>query len=150
MLDYFFPYLAALIIGLVAPHFLIARVVRLLWKVIGQSYKRSDLILSSIQGLVERALYVFSFMIGKPEFIGAWLVLKVASQWKEWQQKPGYNIFLIGSGFSILYAAAGAYSIRWIQSFDWMNLLIFPGALVLSTIGLILFLNRMKKPRKKG
>jgi hypothetical protein len=73
----------------------------------------SNINLSAKVGLIERTLYVGSILWGKPEFIGIWLVLKVAGRfWKDEKvreangndaaQQAIFQIFLIGSGLSIV------------------------------------------------
>ncbi len=63
-------------------------------------------------GIIERILYTTVFLIGQPDFVGVWLLLKVASQWQRWQepnQRGVYNVFLIGNGLSLLIAFIGAW-----------------------------------------
>ena len=58
-------------------------------------------------GVIEGLLYILSFFLGHPEFIGLWLGLKVAGNWGDWT-KPGeearakFIIFLIGSALNLL------------------------------------------------
>ncbi len=66
-------------------------------------------------GYVERTLYTLSWHVGAPQFIVVWLGLKTAVQWHRWQQAGGqlpgrhvYNVFLVGSALSLLYASGGA------------------------------------------
>lgn len=103
---------------------------------------------SKILGYIERSLYVASFQIGKPEFIGIWLALKVAGQWNRWSDKNTgrhiYNIFLIGNGLSIAYSITGAGLIYWCNDYliyrcndDLYLAIVVPISLVLAT--LILF-----------
>ena len=88
-------------------------------------------------GIIERTLYVASWMLGSPEFIGIWLALKVAGGWKGWSDdpdmpvKPGssatvkitgrlfFNSHLIGSGLSVLGALVGALMIEWFRAGSW-------------------------------
>lgn len=55
-------------------------------------------------GFVEGILYPTSLLANKPEFIAAWIVLKVAGQWKVWEAEHAgrrvFNRFLFGSGLS--------------------------------------------------
>lgn len=57
-------------------------------------------------GFAEAILYPTALLIGQPEFIGFWLALKVAGQWKEWesgyQGRARFNRFLVGSALSIM------------------------------------------------
>lgn len=121
--------------GVVIAHFLIKKVTVQLWKTVNENYKRSDGTLSMVQGFVERTLYIIAFQIEKPEFVGVWVALKVASQWKKWSEKTGYNIFLTGSGLSIIYALVGAYLIKSITSEDWLFFII-PIILTIGTLSL--------------
>jgi len=72
-------------------------------------------------GFVEDGLYTTAYLLGKSEFIGAWLVLKVAGGWQGW--KHGHDgvsgramsqIFLIGTGLSLAYGVMGARLIAWL------------------------------------
>lgn len=61
-------------------------------------------------GIIERLIYTSVFIIDQPAFIAIWLALKVASQWKRWQDEPGtYNVFLIGNALSLIIAFIGAW-----------------------------------------
>ena len=98
-------------------HYVIQYVVDGLWRAIGwtpsSAYaERPEYYLARRVGIVDRALYVVSLQMGKPEFIGVWLALKVAGQWGRWGEKAKigskdvegrvfYNIFLIGNGLSV-------------------------------------------------
>lgn len=81
---------------------------------------------AGVVGMLERALYVTALVMGQGSFIGIWLALKVAGQWKGWtatgnEDKDGggpsgravYNIFLIGTALSLLYAVVGYGLIVW-------------------------------------
>ena len=101
--------------------------------------------LSALVGFVERALFVATLQMGRGEFIGVWLALKVAGQWKRWGEgetidnrkvdgRIFYNIFLIGSGLSIAYAFVGAQLIRLILAKDWWYAIGLPVGLLLATL----------------
>lgn len=92
-------------------------------------------------GVVERGLYVTAILFNQLLVVGFWLVLKTAGQWAGWREnvEPGrgkssypaateqssipgrsiYNIFLIGSGVSLGYAAAGAGLTKWLSDDQW-------------------------------
>jgi hypothetical protein len=77
-------------------------------------------------GLVERLLYVAALQIGKGEFIGVWLALKAAGQWEVWREptpeaRATYQIFLIGSALSVLYAGVGFKIIGWVLDGEWLR-----------------------------
>jgi len=130
-----FPYVIGLLFATVVGHFPIALLVKRLWLTIGrteQEYKRNSW-LPMIVGCVERALYVVASIKNDkaPEIIGAWLVLKAASNWSAWKNglpkdrllrndrtednhiSGGsiFDIFMIGNGMSIGYALVGSYLI---------------------------------------
>ncbi len=66
--------------------------------------------LSLPQGLVERTLYTGALMMGAPQWIGVWLAIKVAAKWKSQTHERGAdNIWLIGTGVSLLVAFVGAW-----------------------------------------
>ncbi len=78
----------------------------------------------SMVGIIERCLYLTSILVGKPEFIIAWLGIKtvvwslsdkdvLSSSYKYRSFKRKYNNFLAGNGISILYAFAGFGIIQW-------------------------------------
>jgi len=90
--------------------------------------------------------------MGKPEFIGVWLVLKVAGQWKRWggeakvagkdlEGRVFYNIFLIGNGLSLAYAVGGAQMIIYFDCSEWLYLTALPLAILAGT-GLLEVLSR--------
>lgn len=63
--------------------------------------------LSSIHGMVERAVYAVSLVVD-PRFIVVWLGIEVAGEWNHWHKnsagRSGYLIFLIGKCLSLLFA----------------------------------------------
>jgi len=100
-------------------------VVKKLWKPFQKSGKslRPHPYTPIIVGLIERTLFFFSILFSYEEFIAVWLALKVAGQWKRWEDgftldtddlemknsgRVLYNIFLIGSGLSLGFAVMGA------------------------------------------
>jgi hypothetical protein len=75
-----------------------------------------------VTGCVERTLYILSFLVGKPEFVAAWLVFKVAGGLKYFEPPEGedkhigraiYSNTFTGSAISILYAAVGYLIVVW-------------------------------------
>jgi hypothetical protein len=71
--------------------------------------------LSWLVGLVERALYMTAFMVGAWQWAGAWLALKAVVRWRavsDAHSEAGTgadNIWLIGSGLSLLIAFLGTW-----------------------------------------
>ena len=88
-------------------------------------------------GVVERVLYVAALQSGVPEFIGLWLALKVAGEWKRWaERRKIFQVFLIGSGFSVLYSVVGFRMIEWIMRNELTPLVAAPAAVVILNLGL--------------
>ena len=88
-------------------------------------------------GIIERILYVSSLQLGTEEFIGLWLGLKVAGGWTRWSEKRKiFQIFLIGSGLSVMYAAVGFKLIGWLQNCRSPEWWLVPATLVAFTVGL--------------
>ena len=138
-------YLFAILIG----HFFVRLVTDAMWKETGWDGKSYDdrpaYYQPRLVGIIERALYVMSFQIGKPEFIGLWLALKIAGQWHRWgagsivsgrkiEGRVFYNIFLVGSGLSIIYAATGAKLIEFLKMQKWQEAFILPIVLIIMTL----------------
>jgi hypothetical protein len=78
--------------------------------------------LSASIGVLERFLYIASLLAGHAEFIGVWLLIKVAGGWKGWSEDhqgvSGRNIFnasLITTALSLIWALWGAATVVWIQ-----------------------------------
>jgi hypothetical protein len=115
--------------ALVAGHFLIGCVVDNLWNELGQAANpgvRPFPRHSFLVGVLERFLYVTALLARQPEFIGVWLLLKVVGQWKRWAGGPehagaavpgpaAFNVFLIGNGLSVGFAAAGWKITQWLR-----------------------------------
>lgn len=63
---------------------------------------------SSWLGMVERGIYVSSWLVGFPQFIAVWLTLKTVSKWGRWNDdkkgRAAFLVFLTGTGLSLLFA----------------------------------------------
>lgn len=82
---------------------------------------------SFLLGSLERALYLGSLQLGKPEFIAAWFVLKLAGGWNYWRlQGKLYYLHLIGIGLSLAYAVVGWQYIQWATGQNCLNAVIGP------------------------
>jgi hypothetical protein len=110
-------YLYALIVG----ELCLTCVMSEMRKLIGQKPSKSEW-QPHVTGCVERTLYIISFVVGKPEFIAAWLVFKVAAGLKYFEPQEGeekhlgraiYSNTFTGSAISILYATVGYLIIVW-------------------------------------
>lgn len=131
----------------VVAHYLVKPIVDSLWQQIGE--QRVSGTSSTVQGYVERFLYTASYYVNHPSFIGFWPVLKVASQWKTWSEKPGYNIFLIGTGISIIYGVAGAKLIVWLGKRQWDKSILIPLILIISSLIFRFWIRRQPKEENK-
>jgi len=96
-------------------------------------------------GVAERTLYTAAWQLGKPEFIGVWLVFKVAGQWGGWTNdrsidgkkvlgRAVYNVFMIGNAFSLAYAVAGAMIPGWLADQQYLLAILIPLAVMLATL----------------
>ena len=68
--------------------------------------------IKAILGTTEIALYITAIVFFEhPEWIGAWLTLKLAVSWQSFNQNEVYsshNIFLLGNSLTIIFALIGA------------------------------------------
>ena len=90
--------IAGYVFAVVVGHFTIRPVVDRLWQALGWTESatsdiRPNHYLPELVGLVERTLYVIALQLGKGEFIGVWIALKVAGQWQRWGQGIRNRIF---------------------------------------------------------
>lgn len=62
-------------------------------------------------GLVEIFLYLVALLVRVPEFVVVWLLVKTAGRWQGVATQPSgrtvWNIFLIGSGLTLIFALLG-------------------------------------------
>lgn len=79
---------------------------------------RENLYPPALIGVFEALMIPLFFLIGRPEFTGAWLLLKVAGGWKGWQDNPEsrrrFYKFLIGNVVTIFI---GATTFLFLRSF---------------------------------
>jgi len=108
------------VVGPWVPPWRIGAISARIWRDLGGASATQERRLPVAVGVVERVLYTTSFVIDKPEFIGAWLVLKVAGSWGGWtvgyagvEGRAMYQTFLIGTGISVAYGLVGAAIIKW-------------------------------------
>ncbi len=85
----------------------------------------ADMWSPTLVGISESVMYPMALFLGKPEFIGVWLAVKVAGQWVRWKGDAGqstasagsdieklnegrrrFNGFLVGSSLSIMSGTA--------------------------------------------
>jgi hypothetical protein len=60
---------------------------------------------SFVLGFLELAVYPILMVTGSWTFIGAWLVLKTAGQWRAWKERRcPFNRFLIGNALALIWS----------------------------------------------
>ena len=119
-----------LILSVVITHLVIftaSRLSRWLLKLHGDD-THADMWSPALVGICESFMYPMALFLGKPEFIGVWLAVKVAGQWVRWKGDAGhspsgeepdlekleklnegrrrFNSFLVGNALSIMLGAA--------------------------------------------
>ena len=62
--------------------------------------------IARVVGSLEQIMYITSILIGMPEFIGVWLVVKAIDEYKQTDRK--YSIYLIGTSLSLIFAVGTA------------------------------------------
>jgi hypothetical protein len=104
-------------------------------------------------GLLERTLYVAAWQLDARGFIGLWLALKVAGNWKRWTEDTtrgtgiiaggtSFNLFLLGAGTSLAFGIGGARITELLGHNDWAQALLLGAVLVGASVGLGWFLKR--------
>lgn len=168
-------YAIGFIYGSLVPSLILASVLRNLWVIIAELNKavlstssRQKVITTNerftpfILGLIERFLYMTAMFIGQFDFVGLWLLLKVAGGWKKWADgisdfpearmavsgRIVFNVFLIGNGLSIAFAFVG-YSVTKLLITGNMWQAVWAGVLFLTfvtflNVALILTAKRLK------
>jgi hypothetical protein len=109
---------------------------RALWKSVAISGDKRNENLPRIVGLLEAFLYPTALLAGFPEFIGVWLVLKVAGSWSGWQDpekgRALFQVFLVGTALSLAYGAAAGVGMQLVAKCEYLfPALLAGGVLVL-------------------
>lgn len=128
--------LCGVLLGGFLPAPLIGVAVDALWRRLGWTGVEDETLirfpwLPATVGALERTLYFFALLMGKPEFIAVWLALKVAGSWPQWSEliplgkkrlsgRAIFQVFLIGNALSIVVAAAVAYGVTCAKSGKWI------------------------------
>jgi hypothetical protein len=156
-----YPHLLGYILATVGAHFIISPIMEYMWRSAGsRPVDRPRAWHSKLLGMIERAMFVGSIQLKKPEFIGVWLVFKVASQWARWadaktagqKSKSGeahgrefYNIFLFGNALSIVFAAVCAMMIKWLSAGDILFSLVVALTVLVGSVILVIYVKRKAK-----
>ena len=115
------------LISIVITHFFIfavSRILRILLNLHGRE-TQADIWSPTLIGVCETILYPTVLFLGKAEFIGVWLAVKVAGQWVRWkgdlpqtaernslyfealnEGRRRFNAFLVGNALSIIAGMA--------------------------------------------
>jgi hypothetical protein len=111
-------YLAGYVLAILIGQVTIGPIVRqLIRRYLGPEREITQPGLARLIGALEQVLYISAILLGRPEFIGVWLLLKVAGEWRpgarEGQpvavgQAREYTIFLFGNGLAVVLAVAMA------------------------------------------
>ena len=129
--NYYIPWIIGLGYSVVVGHLAISPTMRILWRGIGlnpdSATQRPHSWQPAAQGFVERALFTVAIVAGFAAFIAAWLVLKTASQWSAFIRRDDddevnthavHVNYVLGTGLSIAFAAAGAFMIELLEGED--------------------------------
>ena len=125
---YFFGYSYSLFIGTLLTYYLADYTGKAIGEFKDGEYYRWT---AAIVGVTERLLYTSAILLKKPEFIGIWFLLKVASQWRRWGEKDAksknnndeknvyreranFNSYLTNTGMSLAYGILGGEIIIWL------------------------------------
>lgn len=80
---------------------------------LGEKKKAPERPLTRQVGWLERLLYTGALYVGAWQWIGIWLAMKVAIRWRSWPKDRPHgesdNIWVIGTGLSILFGFLGAW-----------------------------------------
>ncbi len=91
----------------VVSHWIIYGLITVVRRVIGvpNPFDRVHFFPPAFVGYGESVLFPTAWLLGKPEFIGLWLAIKAAVQWKLWdvgqEGRSRFNIFLVGNALSV-------------------------------------------------
>ncbi len=131
-------YLVAFVAGVPLGGFFTGRLVRSLREQrTGEPDRRDGIWHTAAVAQVERAIVFGGVVAGRPaEVIAAWLVLKAAMSWHQWQGTPGvFNAFAVGTGLNVIWATCAALAPTKALEQDWLALLglvVFPPAVLAS------------------
>jgi len=123
-------------------HLLLLSFSRKAWSALGEIPKnKKDMPYrwtSSLAGMIDRIIYISSFLFAAKEFIAVWLAIKVAVQWKRWEDtkdlgkaRASFHIFLIGTGLSLMYGVIGGLLVEWLKNANYIFATVFPIMLIL-------------------
>lgn len=126
-------------------HWLILNFSRKAWIALGEMPKgEKDMPYrwtSSLAGILDRVIYTSSLLMPAKEFIAVWLAVKVAVQWRRWDNnkdlgkaRASFHIFVIGTGLSLLYGAVGALIVKWLSHKEYLPAIAVPILLVILSL----------------
>ena len=69
----------------------------------GDEHEENDYFLPVCLGMIEMLFFPVFIALGRWDFIGAWIGIKTAAQWRQWRMsRPSYMRFLIGNALVVL------------------------------------------------
>ncbi len=100
------------IVSMLVGHLFISMLLeKILWPRTNHGYKTVGL--TWLVGVIERFLFTGALIFGAPQCISIWLGLKVIARWQSHDKKKelscSQDIWLIGSGLSVLFGFLGAW-----------------------------------------
>jgi hypothetical protein len=142
-------------------HLLVLSFSRNAWSALGEIPKNEKDMpyrwTSSLVGIIERIIYTSSLVFGAKEFIAVWLAIKIAVQWKRWEDtkdlgkaRASFHIFLIGTGLSLMYGVVGGFLIEWLRNTDYIRSIVFPIVLIALNFYFIKVAKKMQLRRTKN
>ena len=98
-----------------------------MWSLVKKDNRNEDLRnptkFAIIQGIVERAVYTSSIVLGRPEGVAVWLAFKAIQRVRvgeqgDYRHIPGTAIYLTGTGLSVAFGVVGGLIIigKWTLS----------------------------------
>lgn len=123
--DRWFMFLAIYLLSIVFSHFVVffsLVLTKWLFVLTSPMSRRRNLWPPALLGVLESVLFPTALIVGQTDFIGLWLLLKVAGQWPRWTRydstapndnqdtvdegRRRYYQFLIGNALNVVLAAA--------------------------------------------
>jgi hypothetical protein len=104
-------------------------------------------------GIIERFLYTSSILFAGSELIAVWVGIKALSQWKRWDGethagRANFNLYLVGSGLSLLYGILGAQIAIWLNDSEYLLAFLSVVGLVVLNVTFIAWIDKEIKQKK--
>jgi hypothetical protein len=112
-------FVGGLVFSILFGHYFIKWAKNIFWYCYLTNYEKPKPGPSAVTGNVERFLYTCALVVGAWQWVGVWLVMKVAARWTMEKdtdpnlQSANIHFFLIGSGLSVAFGFLGAWFTLW-------------------------------------